>query len=250
MIFYGFIYALFFNLGRPFFNRYQHHRDIGVYQVFPWLRSAIRKIKYAITEKKMGEKILNEYQQQFFLVPLQVENDFQIRVHSDFKTMKDFISLVMQSFAIHAPLNTALVFKHHLMDRGHCNYQALIDQLSAKYFLKGRVFYLHDERLPRLIDASRGVVVINSTVGLSALIHHKPVKALGRAIYNFAGLTYQGDLDDFWNIDSSDVPSEKLVSHFLSYVTKKTQLNGSFYKRLKSSAYHSGLKWNGHPEQD
>jgi len=250
MIAYGFIYAFFANLGKLYFRRYQHHRDISPVQIFYWLRSLVRKCLYMITEHGVVKQILKLQGQPFFLVPLQIEADYQIRVHSNFKSMHVFIQFVVESFAHHAADNAVLVFKHHTMDRGHAHYGVIIDQLARQYGLNNRIYYIHDGPLPKLLKAARGVVLINSTVGLAALLRHKPIKALGEAIYNFEGLTYQGDLDDFWNIDSSAEPSEKLISQFLGYVTHKTQLNGSFYKRLKSSAYHSGLKWNGHPEQD
>lgn len=244
MMTYGFLYALMFNLGRPLYREYQHHRNIGFLQCLPWIRSFFRSFLYRFTERGMEQKLIEDYQGKFFLVPLQVEDDYQISFHSDINSMSEFIELTMKSFARHAPLEAVLVFKHHSMDRGHRNYQKLIQDLAGKYFMNDRVFYIHDQNLPRLLDASRGVVVVNSTVGLSALIHHKPVKALGRAIYNFEGLTYQGNLDDFWKIASSHQPSEKLVQNFLGFLVKKTQVNGSFYKRLKSAKNHTGLKWN------
>jgi capsular polysaccharide export protein len=243
MIAYGFLYAFFANVGKPYFKLYQHHRDMSAVQIFYWLRSLVRKFLYAITEKGIVKRILKLQEEPFFLVPLQIEADYQIRVHSDFKSMHDFIQYVVQSFAHHAAANAVLVFKHHTMDRGHANYRAIIQQLIRQYGLNNRVYYIHDGKLPKLLDAARGVVLINSTVGLSALIHHKPVKALGRAIYNFEGLTYQGDLDDFWRMGSSHLPSQTLVAQFLYYVTKKSQMNGSFYKRLKSANNHTGLKW-------
>ena len=243
MIAYGFLYAFFANIGKPYFRRYQHHRDISAIQIFYWLRSLVRKCLYAITEQGIVKKILNLQAQPFFLVPLQIEADYQIRVHSDFISMQDFIQHVIQSFAQHAAANAVLVFKHHTMDRGHAHYGAIIQQLVRQYGLNNRVYYIHDGKLPKLLDAARGVVLINSTVGLSALIHHKPLKVLGEAIYNFEGLAYQGDLDDFWEIGSSKPPSETLVAQFLQYIVKQSQINGSFYKRFKSAKNHTGLKW-------
>ncbi len=43
------------------------------------------------------------------------------------------------------------------------------------------------------------VVTVNSTVGTLALACGLPVIALGKAVYDIAGLTFQGELDEFWN---------------------------------------------------
>lgn len=74
--------------------------------------------------------------QEFFPVPLQVYNDAQISVHSDFASVCEFMNLVMRSYAraLQAERDgqmpeggqslehTRLVFKHHPMDRGHRHY--------------------------------------------------------------------------------------------------------------------------------
>ncbi|KAF1029033.1 MAG: hypothetical protein GAK40_00675 [Burkholderia plantarii] len=71
--------------------------------------------------------------------------------------------------------------------------------------------------------------MVNSTVGLSALHHGRPLIALGEAIYNIRGLTWQGTLDDFWV--NGVTPDMDLYQAFLSYVMHHTQINGDFYTR-------------------
>jgi capsular polysaccharide export protein len=73
------------------------------------------------------------------------------------------------------------------------------------------------------------MITINSTSGISALIHNKPVLALGKAIYNFKGLTSQQSLSEFWN--SPQKPEEDLIIKFKSYLINETQINGSFYSK-------------------
>lgn len=52
------------------------------------------------------------------------------------------------------------------------------------------------------------------------------------AIYNMSGLTYQGDLDDFWSHASP--PDKNLKEQFLNYVIQKTQIVGCFYGRIEN----------------
>jgi len=88
-------------------------------------------------------------------------------------------------------------------------------------------------------------VVVNSTVGLSAIHHDKPVLACGNAIFDMEGLTWQGDMDNFWTSGSAWSPDSTLYRRFRDYVLYHTQLNGNFYKRLPIPGSSAGLNW-GH----
>ncbi|MBF3339672.1 capsular biosynthesis protein, partial [Leptospira borgpetersenii serovar Hardjo-bovis] len=114
-------------------------------------------------------------------------------------------------------------------DRGHRQYRSLIKTLSKRYGVSGRIVYVHDLPLPELLSNAAGVVTINSTAGISALIHNKPLKVMGRALYDIEGLTFQGRLDDFWQ--ASFRPDHTLFSTFRYYLMQKTQLNTVFYSR-------------------
>jgi capsular polysaccharide export protein len=166
-----------------------------------------------------------------------------VHVHSDFDSSIHFIEKVMNSFAKHAPQETALVIKHHPMDRGYSDYSALIANLSRQLGLIGRCIYVHDQHLPTLLQHARGVVVINSTVGLSAMHHEKPLKVCGNAIYDIQGLTFHGSLDDFWREAQTHIPNRTLLHAFHNYLVRHTQLNGNFYKRLRETKTAAGMRW-------
>lgn len=243
MVVHGFLYNLFLWIGQFFYRNYRHHRKIEFFSVYPWIVSAFRKIYFGFVEQNVQDLLITQYNKRFFLAPLQVSSDSQILEHSDIDSMYHYIETVVKSFARNAMSEDVLVIKHHSMDRGHVNYQTLIDYLKMRYFLHERIFYIHDQHLPTLLNHAKGVVVVNSTVGLSALMHKVPTKVLGRAIYDIEGLTYQGKLDQFWTQSQDAQPNPDLVDKFINYIIHKTQINGSFYKRLKSVAYKSGLMW-------
>jgi capsular polysaccharide export protein len=46
--------------------------------------------------------------------------------------------------------------------------------------------------MPELLTHAKAVVTINSTAGISALMHNKPLKVMGNALYDIKGMTYQG----------------------------------------------------------
>jgi capsular polysaccharide export protein len=230
-------------LFKPFFWPYQHHRPLTWLESLPWLRSAWRKGYYAIKEHGMSARLTGEFSGSFFLVPLQVHNDSQIRTHSDFESIAQFIDEVMASFAQYAPSNSVLVIKHHPMDRGYFDHTKFIAKRVKLFRLQGRCFYIHDQHLPTLLKHACGVVVINSTVGLSALWHGIPVKVCGNALYDIKGLTFREPLAEFWRNASQAKPDRRLFNGFHNYLIQHTQLNGSFYKRLPVVVSATGLRW-------
>ena len=212
------------------FRRYQHHRPLSIKEVIPWLISPLRKTKYKWVERAIARRLSGLMSKRYFLVALQVHIDAQVLVHSDYRSIAEFIEKVVASFAKSANCTDHLVIKHHPLDRGYHDYSALIDRLELQYELAGRVLYVHDQHLPMLLANTRGVVVINSTVGLSALHHETPVIALGEALYDIEGLTAQCDLDEFWERPEQWTPDRRLYQAFLAHLIQQTQLNGNFYR--------------------
>jgi capsular polysaccharide export protein len=232
------------NLLQMFYPHYRHHRPLTVLDGLPWVRSFWRKRHYARRERGMVPLLTGAWSGKYFLLPLQVHNDAQIRVHTHYDTVIDFIDLVMRSFAQHAPADRFLVIKHHPMDRGYYDYRLCITEIADELGITARVRYLHDQHLPTLFDHACGVVVANSTVGLSAIHHGLPVKACRSAIYDMSGLTWQGDLDSFWPAAGAFRPDHALYVHFRAHVVRTTQINGSFYKPMLIPGSRAGLAYN------
>ena len=222
------------------YPNYTHHRDIrAIPQGLLWIRGGIRKVYYKRKESSLTTQFTGSWSGDYFLVPLQVHNDSQVS-HSDFPSVPAFIRHVAAEFAAHAPANTRLVFKHHPRDRPYRDYTDRIANLAEAHNLGDRLLYIHDLHLPTMLQNARGTVVMNSTVGLSSLLHGTPVKALGKAVYNIPELTHQGTLASFF-IDPGEVDVE-LFEAFTSYVRETTQINGSFDRRLEGSDLSCGMK--------
>ncbi len=237
------LYYFFSALLYPMFRRYKHHRSLSPLDAIPQILSFVRKYWYQLKEFGQQRDLVLNHSKKFFLVPLQVYNDAQIYVHSPFKTNQEFIETVISSFAKNAPRNTVLVIKQHPKDRGFQNYTSFIRNCAQKYGVEKRFRYIHDQHLPTLLQHARGVVLINSTVGLSAIHHNRPLKVCGEAIYDIVGLTYQNCLDQFWRDAQFMVIKSGLYQRFRSYLIEHTQLNGSFYKRLSGTSFKSGVSW-------
>lgn len=213
---------------RPWFWHYEHHKSFSILcKGTKWCRSGVRKLLYARRDANVTQQLANALSKNYFLVPLQVHNDSQIKFHSSYADVEDFIQEVITSFALHAPQDAILVFKHHPMDRGARHYGALIGRLRHQFSLEQSLLYTHEIHLPTALTHARGVIVINSTVGLSALLHNAPVKVMGNAIYDMEGLTSQQPLEAFWS--NPGIVSKPLLKAFRRHVIATTQINGSFY---------------------
>ncbi|SOY63384.1 capsule biosynthesis protein [Cupriavidus taiwanensis] len=227
MALYSFVYFAGGMAGARRYPHYRHHKPFGLPELGQWIRAAYRKQVYRWQERPLREQLLANDHPHFFLVPLQVYNDSQIRTHSPWRRIEDFIEWTAHSFAQHAPADSVLVFKHHPMDRGHTDYAALVDACAKRFSAEGRIVYIHDAHLPSLLHRCIGLVTVNSTTGLQALFHRVPVIALGRCFYAKPGLTYQGPLDAFWN--DPGAADMRVYTRFRNYLVRVSQINSSFY---------------------
>ncbi len=224
-------YSLACMISKLRFWHFRPHRSLHpLSEGLRWVRSGLRKQRYAWRERGAQARLCSPaHTGRWFLVPLQVHNDSQVRFHSAYESIEDFIQELMQSFAAHAPAGVDLVLKQHPLDRPYKDYGPLIERLARWLGIDGRVHYLHDQHMPTLLRHARGVVTINSTAGLQALYHGTPVITLGDCFYNIPGLTHGGTLQQFWH---QPQPVDSLLySRFRAAMTEQTQLNASFYAR-------------------
>lgn len=216
---------LFMRLGRARFPRYQHHKQDSItYYVKYWLRSWLRKIENYHIDHWVARKL---DARGYFLVPMQHDGDAQITHHSPYSQNTEFIIEVMRSFARHAPEDAHLVFRQHPFSRGGAGHAPLIRSLARELLISDRVVHLVEGHTPTLVQHARGVVVINSTVGLQSLVHRRPLMVLGDALYKQPGLSFTGSLDEFWRGPSP--LNESVVSEFLTQIRELTQLPCNVY---------------------
>ena len=224
--------SIYYVLAKTFLFKYpyyEHHRELApLKEAFYGIRSFYRKIKYKTRDEKITQKLKNELSKKYYFVPLQTSSDFQIREHSKYNNIEEFIEEVLTSFAKFAPKDKFIVFKHHPMDRGRKDYTKFIKKLSKKLNIEDRVIVTFETHLPTALSNAIGTITINSTVGLSSIYHKTPTITLGNALYDIEGLTCKGmSLDDFWV--NYKKPNYELYKKFRAYLIENTQLNGGFY---------------------
>ena len=191
-------------------------------------------------DKVICDRLLNA-KAPFFLLPLQLDSDAQIREFSSFAGMTEVIEAVVKSFARAAPGDAKLLIKNHPLDTGFVDYPSAIDRIANEYGVKDRVYFIETGDANALLEHAKGVVLVNSTVGTAALEAGRPVKTLADPIYNLPGLTYQGELDDFWK--HGELPDADLMAAFRKVVMHATLVNGGFYtKESMAMAAHGAIQ--------
>ena len=135
---------------------------------------------------------------RYFVLPLQKQDDYQIRDNAPYAGLHPVIREVVASFARHAPGDTELVVKRHPLDNGIESFRRTLIRAARAAGVAERVRYVDGGDLGALLRRAAGVVTVNSTVGLHALQANVPVTCLGVAVYDIAGLTHQGPLGTFW----------------------------------------------------
>lgn len=164
---------------------------------------------------------------RFYLFPLQLDFDFQIVSYSRFSSIEESISLVIGSFARHAPGDAWLVLKEHPWDPALHNWQRSMRARAEEFGVANRVHYLRGGNLDELIRASRGVVTVNSTSGMRALQLGRPLQVLGQAVYDVPGLSHQNGIDHFWA--EAAAPDPELTADFLKALAASVQIRGVFF---------------------
>ena len=209
----------------PFSPEYRHHRPTNVWQharywLWSWARKAVRALPDALHARALRDR-------PYFFVPLQHEGDSQITHHSPYPQNIAFIEHVIRSFAAHAPADALLVFKTHPHARGGPRYEREAKRMARELRLEHRVRHLVEGHTPGLVERARGVIVVNSTVGLQALHRGKPLAVLGQAIYKRPGLHHEGSLDSFWTGGRAADP--ETARRFLRQLIALTQLPCNVY---------------------
>ncbi|MGA0533052.1 capsule biosynthesis protein [Hansschlegelia sp. KR7-227] len=214
----------FFPYLYPHYRRYRPHHPFVEYA--GWIGRIIRG-KAEARRTAAVESALKADKAPYFLLPLQLDSDYQIRLHSPFSAMSEVVDFVARSFAAHAPADAKLIVKLHPLDNGLVNRRRQTHVTAERTGLRQRLQYIDGGQGPALIDGAAGVIVVNSTMGTLAIERGRPTIAIGQAIYDLPGLTHQGTLESFWTAPTP--PDRSFVAAFRRVVAHRTQLNGGFY---------------------
>lgn len=231
-------YDLLYNLPNVFlWFVFPHYRRHAIFHPLAEYAGWIRRLltgKRRSAEAEETVRALLSLDAPYFVYPLQLETDFQLRAHSPFHSQKDAIDEVLRSFASHAAEGSRLVFKVHPLDNDLIAWRKFIEDRASELGLDGRVLYLDGGNLDVLAEASAGMVTVNSTAGLHALKQGRPVKVLGTAVFDIAGLTDQQQLEDFWRKPTA--PDAEVSAAMFRLLAASIQVRGNLYSKAGTDA--------------
>ncbi len=219
--------ALLFGL----FPRYRTHRPYTIgWELTGWLpRYCTRRGRSKKALAAQAEIFSSA--RPYFLFPLQLDADAQVRSYSHYG-VRDSIMQVLSSFACAAPPDGLLVVKNHPLDNGLIDLARFVDSFARATGIRDRILFLDGGQGRRLMESPlcRGMVVVNSTMGLEALALGSPVFSLGRAPYAMPGLAVtpsETALDRFWS--DPRPPDATLLRDFVTILHHQALVPGNFY---------------------
>jgi capsular polysaccharide export protein len=158
-----------------------------------------------------------------------MQNDYQIRANSPYRHLSEAIEETIRSFSHHADHRARLVFKVHPLDNGLEHWDRIIYRSAKQAGVGSRVELIDGGNLIKLLTHAKGVVLVNSTVGLHAMQVGCPVKTLGIAVFDIVGLTHQDTLDSFWIRPTP--PDSVLINALVKALAGTIQIKGNFYTK-------------------
>lgn len=234
---------LAYNLPNVFFAwLFPHYRRHGLFHPLKEYAGWLRRLVSSRFEKARAEKLIGQLKSdgsRYFVYPLQLETDYQLRVHSPYSSQFEAIEDVLSSFANHAWPDTQLVIKAHPLDNGLTDWRARINALTSRLGLMQRVHYIDHGDLSSLMEGTDGIVAVNSTAVLHGLRTGIPAKVLGCAVYDIEGMTHQGSLDSFWCNPAR--PDGELTRDFYKLLAEAIHVRGNFCSRQGTDAAASAI---------
>jgi capsular polysaccharide export protein len=231
-------YDLIYNLPNVFFCfLFPGYRRHGIFHPLAEYAGWIRRLAAGKGEQRRADALIRSLSAKnapYFVYPLQLETDYQLRAHSPFSSQREAIDGILASFARHAPAGTSLAIKVHPLDNSLIPWRRIASDKAASLGVGDRVLYLDGGNLDSLTEHSCGMVTVNSTAGLHALKQGKPVKVLGTAVFDIAGLTDQQPLDAFWT--APEAPDQVLSGAMFRLMAASIQVRGNFYSRAGTDA--------------
>lgn len=219
-------------LASRFRGNVRHRRRPIAIDCARWTLSLLRKAAFYPVNRLIFREIVTRRFRNYYVVALQVHDDLNLLRNGNGWTMEHLIDEATRSFALHAPPTHRLLFKVHPLDRGHLPYRRLVAEAARKHGCELRVKIIDDRPIGPMIRHSHGVITVNSTSGLIALEHGKPLMVLGYAVYSMPALQtlplrYASELDMFWTRPATAHPDD--VQSFFARMHEESLIRGNFY---------------------
>ena len=163
----------------------------------------------------------SEVGSDFIFVPLQLPHDETIKYHSDI-TVPEFVTKLCQ-WSVQTDI--PIVFKGHPVNTESMKpLIKIITEYKRPLLHQARVQYVEDVSIHSIIPQAKAVYLINSGVGMEAMLHSKPIVSFGRSEYqSFVIEGHIDNLDEIWKeveLKSQEVLNTEYKIFFDWYVNR------------------------------
>ena len=226
-IFYGALYHWFVMFRNGAFRHFKRHRELPVTREFLlYFKRLITMPLHWLSRSWHTRRILAGGF-PFHIALLQLEHDTSFQVHSPYQTMPEFISDVIEGFALGAPGHHHLVFKAHPLENDRRNLMKEVKRIARENGVGDRVHYVRGGKLQRLLHTARSAVTVNSTAGQQVLSLGLPLKVFGKAVYDKPEFVSHQDLETFFS--TPERPDTKSYRDYRQFLLETSQIPGGFY---------------------
>lgn len=212
--------------GRLLYPHYRPYAADGPLREYAgWAIKALTLPARRRAARQAGARIA-AHQGPLFLLPLQLAGDYQIRNYGTGESLAQILDRVITSFARHAPGDALLVVRQHPLDNGLARWGKQVRATAGAQGVGARVVFQDGGPAEPVLACATGMITVNSTMGLEAVLRGLPCQILGRAIYGLPDLVSPGPLDGFWSDPTP--PDPGLAAEFANFLRRHYQIAGSF----------------------
>ena len=154
-MFWGALYHWFVMTGFWDYRNFRPHRALTVRQEFWLYVKRLALLPFHRWERMAATFRIKHGGFPYHLVLLQLEHDSSFQMHSPFKTMADFLAVVMDGFAKGAAPHHHIVFKAHPLEDGRVPVARDIKRLAKLHGVADRVHFVRGGKLAALLNHAR-----------------------------------------------------------------------------------------------
>lgn len=226
-MFWGALYHWFVLTGFWDYRNFRPHRALSVGQEFSLYCKRLALMPWHRAERLAATWRIQHGGFPYHLVLMQLEHDASFQMHSPFRTMTEFLAVVVEGFAKGAPAHHHLVFKAHPLEDGRVPMLREIKRLAGLHGVAGRVHFVRGGKLARLLNHARTAVTVNSTAAQQVLWRGLPLKVFGAAVYAKPEFVSNQSLPEFFAKPTR--PDSKAYRDYRHYLLETSQIPGGFY---------------------
>ncbi len=229
-MFWGALYHWFVLAGFWDYRDFRPHRSLPVRQDFLLYCRRLLLLPIHRWERILATFRIKHGGFPYHLVLMQLEHDSSFQMHSPFRTMTDFLAVVIEGFAKGAAPHHHIVFKAHPLEDGRVPVAREIRRLAKLHGVERRVHFVRGGKLAALLNHARSAVTVNSTAGQQVLWRGLPIKAFGAAVYAKPEFVSTQSLTDFFALPTR--PDSRAYRDYRHFLLETSQVPGGFYSSL------------------